>query len=397
MTSSGDPAKSADPAEQTHNDYVAQPHDVQTEDKVAEAEAMAAEMASPEQPHGRPGRPFNRNSPFFIGMLATAGVAVTYGCIRLLLIAGNVLILIGLALFLAIGMEPAVSFLAKRKVPRWAGVVIVLVVILGIIGGFLGVSIPAVIAQIEQLVRTLPTYVKQLNDHSSFLGKLNQQYGIEQKVQAFLSTSSSSIFSGLLGAGEILFSAFTDTVIVLILTIYFLADLPRIRALGYRLIPHSRRPRAILIGDEILAKVGGYVLGNLVVSLVAGLLTFGWLIIFHVPYPVLLALMVALLDLIPVIGSTVAGIIVALVALSVSLPICIATIAFFIAYRFAEDYLLVPRIIGRAVQVPAMVTVVATLVGGALLGILGALVAIPVAAGLLLLLREVALPRLDRS
>jgi predicted PurR-regulated permease PerM len=386
-----------DSADRAHNDYVGQPHDAAVENKIAEAEATAAEMVTDEKPRGVLGRPFNRKSPFWIGMMATAGVAFTYAIIQLFLLAGSVLILIGLALFLAVGMEPAVSFLVKHKVPRWAGVVIVLVVILGAIGGFLGVSIPAVVTQVEQLVKALPTYVKQLNDHSSFLGKLNQQYGIEQKVQSFLSSSSSAIFTGLLGAGEVVFSALADSLIVLVLTIYFLADMPRIRALGYRLIPHSRRPRAILIGDDILAKVGGYVLGNLIVSVIAGLLTFAWLIIFHVPYAVLLSILVAILDLIPVIGSTVAGIIVALVALTVSLPICIATIAFFIAYRFGEDYLLVPRIIGKAVEVPAMVTVVATLIGGALLGILGALVAIPIAAAILLLLREVALPRLDRT
>ena len=397
MSSPSDQSPTEEAAKWAHNDYVGQPHDAGVENKVAEAEATAAEMSTEEKPHGILGRPFDRKSPFWIGMMATVGVAVTYGVIQLILLAGSVLILIGLALFLAIGMEPAVSFLVKHKVPRWAGVVVVLVVILGAIGGFLGVSIPAVIVQVEQLVKALPTYVKQLNDHSSFLGKLNQQYAIETKVQSFLSTSSSAIFTGLLGAGKIVFSALADSLVVLVLTVYFLADMPRIRALAYRLIPHSRRPRAILIGDDILAKVGGYVLGNLIVSLIAGLLTFGWLIAFHVPYAVLLSVLVAVLDLIPVVGSTVAGVIVALVALSVSLPICIATIAFFIAYRFGEDYLLVPRIIGKAVEVPAMVTVVATLIGGALLGILGALVAIPIAAGLLLVLREVALPRLDRS
>jgi predicted PurR-regulated permease PerM len=185
--------------------------------------------------------------------------------------------------------------------------------------------------------------------------------------------------------------------VVLVLTIYFLADMPRIRSLLYRLFPDSRRPRAILIGDDILAKVGGYVLGNLVISLIAGGLTFGWLLIFGVPYALLLSILVAILDLVPVVGSTVAGVVVALVALTVSLPICLATVGFFVVYRLGEDYFLVPRIIGRAVEVPALVTVVAVLIGGALLGIIGALVAIPIAAAILLLARELLFPRLDRS
>jgi len=116
-----------------------------------------------------------------------------------------------------------------------------------------------------------------------------------------------------------------------------------------------------------------------------------------IPYPILLGLFVALMDLIPVIGSTIGGAVVSLVALTVSLPVAIATLAFYIAYRLAEDYLLVPRIMGSTVKVPAVVSVVAVLAGGALLGIVGALVAIPVAAALLLLLREVTFRRLDRS
>jgi predicted PurR-regulated permease PerM len=195
-------------------------------------------------------------------------------------------------------------------------------------------------------------------------------------------------------AGSAVFGALADLLIVAVLTAYFLIDLPRIRATLYRLVPHSRRPRAVLIGDQMYAKVGAYLLGNLVISGVAGMATFIWLVVFGVPYPLLLGIFVALLDLIPF-GSTVAGFIVAAVALEVSLPVAISTIAFYMAFRFAEDYLLVPRIIGRAVEVPAVATLVAVLLGGALLGVVGALVAIPVAAALHLLAQEVLFARLD--
>lgn len=147
-------------------------------------------------------------------------------------------------------------------------------------------------------------------------------------------------------------------------------------------MPHSRRPRAILIGDEVFAKVGAYVLGNVFISIIAGVATFIWLTFFSVPYALLLGIFVALLDLVPVVGSTIAGFVVAAVALTVSLPVCVGTAAFFVVFRLAEDYLLVPKIIGRAVRVSALITVVAALIGGALLGIVGALVAIPIAAAL---------------
>lgn len=389
-------ARGPDPAE-GHNDLVGQPHDERAEGPIAQAEVVAAQISTDDAPMGSVGKPFNWRSPFFVGAVATAGVALTYGIIRLFLSAGSVFLLIGLALFLAVGMEPVVSWLVKHKWPRWLGVVAMVLLILGAFGGFLAAAIPAIITQVGQLVASIPTYLQELKNHNSFLGSLNDKFQIQTKLTSLLSSSSSTVASGVLSAGVAVFSAFADTLIVLVLTVYFLADMPRLRRLGYRLVPHSRRPRAILIGDEILAKVGGYVLGNVIVSLVAGALTFGWLLIFGVPYPLLLAIMVALLDLVPVVGSTVAGIIVTLVALTVSLPICLATIGFFILYRFGEDYFLVPRIIGRAVEVPALVTVVAVLIGGALLGIIGALVAIPVAAALLLLAREVLFPRLDRS
>ena len=131
--------------------------------------------------------------------------------------------------------------------------------------------------------------------------------------------------------------------------------------------------------------------------MIAGIGTYLWMIAWGIPYPVLLGLLVALLDLIPVIGSTIGGVVVTLVALSVSLPVAIATLCFYVGYRLAEDYLLVPRIMGKTVRVPGMVCVVAVLVGGTLMGLIGALIAIPAAAALRLLLHEVAFRRLDRS
>ncbi len=153
----------------------------------------------------------------------------------------------------------------------------------------------------------------------------------------------------------------------------------------------------VLLTDAILQRVGGYVLGNLLLSLIAAVLTIGWALAFDIPYALLQGLLVGLLDLIPIIGSTIGGVIVSLVALTVSLPVAIATAIFYVVYRFLEDYLLTPRIMRRTVDVPGLVTVIATVVGGALLGIIGALVAIPIAAAVKLLYDEIWLPRLDDS
>ncbi len=360
-------------------------------------DAAAAHLSTPPHAPGGPSRPLTHRSPFFIGLSAAAGVAVTVGIVDMIITARDVLVLIGLALFLAIGLEPAVSVLARHKFPRWAAVLTVLVTGLAVVGGFLAAAIPPLAHQATQFLTQAPTMLSRLQTHHRVLGQLTERVHLQQRLQQTFSGDASGLATGLLGAGQLAFSALASTLILVVLTVYFAADLPRIRATLYRLVPHSRRPRAILLGDEIFAKIGGYVLGNLLISLIAGVLTFTFLAIVGVPYALLLSLFVAILDLVPVIGSTLAGVVVCLVALSVSLPVCLATIGFFLIYRLVEDYLLVPRIIGRAVKVPALVTVVAVLLGGALLGIVGALVAIPAAAALLLLAREVLFPRLDHT
>jgi predicted PurR-regulated permease PerM len=361
--------------------------------------AKRPEAGANGRPFGEPGRQFDRRSPFFIGMTAAAGVAVTYGLIQLVLAASGVLVLTGLALFLAIGLDPAVSWLTRHRVPRWAAVTLIALAALGLVGGFLALAIPPLAQQGTQLVDHLPGYLRSLQNHNSLVGKLNDQFHLQQRINHLSSGSGLgfSMLGGVLGAGQVVLSAVSSTLIVVVLTVYFLYEMPRIKSTFYRCIPQSRRERVILIGDDVLSKVGAFVLGNLLTSLIAGLGTLIWLEVVGVPYAVLLGLFVAIMDLIPIIGSTVGGVIVSLIALTVSLPIAIATAVFYIVYRVAEDYFLVPRIMGKAVEVPGVVTVLAVLVGGTLLGMIGALVAIPIAAALRLVLREVAFPRLENS
>jgi predicted PurR-regulated permease PerM len=367
------------------------------EDRIQEAMDEAAAVAEETGGLGEPGQPINRRSPFMIGLMAAFGVAVAYGLIELVIKSRSVLIIVGLALFIAAGLDPIVGWLVRHRFPRWAAVLTVIVVGLSVVAAFLAAAIPPLTHEATSLANQVPHYLADLKDRSSELGKLNAKYDIQSRLTKALSSGGTSLIGGVLGAGELVLSTFSEILAVAVLSIYFLAGLPGIKVFIYRLIPHSRRPRAILIGDEILAKVGGYVLGNFITSVIAGLGTFIWLLIFGVPYPLLLAMFVAFLDLIPVIGSSVGGAIVSLVALTVSLPVAIATLAFYIAYRLAEDYLIVPRIMNRTVQVPAIVSLVAVLIGGVLLGIVGALVAIPVAAAIRLLLQEIAIRRLDKS
>ena len=371
--------------------------DAETDPPIREAVQQAERMAEETGGLGRPGRPLNRRSPFFVGMTAAAGVAITVGIIELLIKAGGILILVGMALFIAAGLDPVVSWLTRHRVPRWLGVVITLLGLLGVLALFLALAIPRITAEATTLVNQLPHYEKELQNHNSELGKLNAKYGVESKLSKLISSDGGSLAGGVLSVGEVVVSAVSSFLLVFVLTVYFLGGLPRIKLFAYRLVPASRRPRTILLTDEIFSRVGGYVLGNVLTSLIIGVGTAVWMLALGIPYPFLLAMFVALVDLIPVIGSYIGGAAVVLTALTVSLPVAIATLVFMLVYKLAEDYFIVPRVMGRTVQVPATVTLVAVLIGGTLLGIIGALVAIPVAAAARLLLQEIAFRRLDDS
>ena len=390
-----------------HNggDDVADEGDVEASEELPEAtqegldeiraEAAVEAGASPEQEYGRRGQPFDRKSPFFVGLLGGLGVAVAFAMSYVIVAAGQVLVLLGLAFFIAVGLDPAVVWLYRRGLPRWAAVVVVLVAALGLFAGFLISAVPVLVTQATHLADHIPHYLRVLHDKHSELGKLNAKYHIVRSIQKLLTGSTS--FNTALGVGKVVLDLVSAVAIVVIVTVYLLADLPRVRRGIYQLAPKSRRARTILLTDEILNRVGGYVLGNLLTSAIAGIGTWVWALALGIPYALLLGLLVALLDLILIVGSTVGGIIVSLVALTVSVPVTIATAIFYFVYRFLEDYLLTPKIMARTVSVPGLVTVVATVLGGALLGIIGALVAIPVAAALKLLAEEVAAPRLDET
>ena len=289
------------------------------------------------------------------------------------------------------------NWLVRHGVPRWAAVLVVIVGGAGIVAGFLAAAIPPMASEATALAHQVPHYLHDLQDRNSQLGKFNVKYHVQDRLTKLLTSGSGSLVGGVIGAGALVIGTVSEILAIAVLSIYFLAGLPQIKLFTYRLIPHSRRPRAILIGDEIFAKVGGYMLGSFITAVIAGLGTYLWLLAWGVPYPLLLGTFVAFLDLIPVIGSTVGGIVVSLVALTVSLPVALGTLGFYVFYRLAEDYLIVPRIQRRTLEQPALVSLVAVLIGGVLLGIVGVLVAIPVAAAVRLLLKEVAFPRLDKS
>jgi predicted PurR-regulated permease PerM len=356
--------------------------------------AMTSGGARPTRTPSDPRWPTRR----IFGAAYTAGTAVVLAYVVLRAIGGvaGELILLVLALVIALGLDPMVSWLVRRGWRRSWGVGAVTLSFLLLVLGVFALIIPPIVTQVQELSRALPGLLTQLQDRSSTLGRLNARYHLLDSVRSSLTGGGRGLsLGGVLNIGLAVFGTLTAAITVLVLTVYFLANLPTIRQVAYRMFPASRRSRARELGDEISARVGGYVLGNLLTSAIAGLGTFVFLEIVRVPYAVALGVLVAVLDLIPVVGSTIGGILVTLVALSVSTTVAIASLVFYIAYRLLEDYLLVPRVMNRAVNVPPVLTIVALIIGGALLGIVGAFLAIPAAAAVQLLVTRVVWPRLD--
>jgi len=342
--------------------------------------------------------PFDRRSPFWIGFVAAIGVLVAVALAAAVYSIRSTLVLVFLALFIAVGLEPAVAFLTRHHMRRHLAVLVVVLIASGVVATFVYSAISPIQHEIHQLSNQIPRWRHEISAGKGTIGHIAADLHLSHYLSGSGTGSlTATLASGAFGAGKLVLSAASATVIVIVLTVYFLAAWPAIERFFTHLVPGSRRRRFNELFEAVTGGVGGYLLGNLFTSLVAGLGTFLWATAFGIPYAILLALLVALFDLIPVVGSTVAGVIVSLVALAVSIPVAVGTAAFYVCYRFVEDYLLMPRVMRHAVRVSPAVTVLATIIGGSLLGIIGALVAIPIAAGIKLIVEESVFPRQDRS
>jgi predicted PurR-regulated permease PerM len=351
---------------------------------------------------GRPGPPINRNNPFYIGFFFALGALIAYEVIRLIGSLSGMLTLVVTAAFLAIGLDPVVRFLQRRGLKRGLAVSVVFIGVLLVFAGIVAAVVPTVITQGSELTQQLPDTVNNLQ-RSRTVRKLDADYGVITNLSNQLRDRVSdgdtimSLFGGVLGAGRAVLSGVTSTLTVLILTLYFLASLNKIAEAGYRLVPRSRRERVRSLGDEILRRIGGYVAGQILVASINAVCSFVFMTALGIPYALVLAVVVGILGLIPLVGATLGAIIVVLVALFQAWTTGVIVAIYYLVYQQIENYLIVPRIMSRTVAVPGAVALIAALAGGTLLGVLGALIAIPIAAALLLVVQEVVVPRQERT
>lgn len=350
-----------------------------------------------DEPFGTPGEPMSRRAPFYVGFVGTLGVLVALLVGLAIRAASSVLVLILVSVFLAVGLNPLVEWLIMRGFRRRWSVLIVTVGVVGIVALFVVALVPVLRDQVTAIIANAPEWLNQLQRNRSvqrFDGKFNIIATLQERLQD--GDLAQQAFGGLFVVGLTVLHALVNAFLIFVLTLYFLSALPNIKRACYAMAPESRRERVTYLGDEILRRVGGYVAGAFLIALCAGVTSFLFLAIVGLgEYAVALALVVAILDFIPLIGATIGAAIVTIIGFATSPTIGVACLIFYICYQQVENYVLYPRIMASSVNVPGVVTVVAVLVGGSLLGVVGAMLAIPMAAAGLLLLREVWLPKVD--
>lgn len=324
------------------------------------------------------------------------GVYVSLGALAVLAAAAAVyttravLIRVLIALFIAISLDPAVRMLTRRGMRRGLAVLLIFLVAGGLVAAFLVSVIPALVHQFEALVQDFPGYLASLQERSAQFRGLSDRFQLTSRLQDLLANLPGQLGSGLLGLTRRLFGALFSTLTVLVLTVYFMADLPRLRHGVLLLFPHAHRARFGRVADVMVDKVGDYMIGNLLISLAAGLASFAALEALGIPFAVPLAFVVALFDLIPMIGAALGAVVCVLAALLTTdlWPTTVIVALFFVAYQQLENYLIAPRILRHTVSLSAAAVLLASLIGGTVLGLVGALMAIPVAAGLKVVLAE---------
>ena len=354
------------------------------------------------QDFGKKGAPLNTQHPFYFGFLAASGALVAIALLRALQSASQVFVLIIIALFLAMGLNPTVDALQSRKLSRSVAVSLVVFIAIAIITLFAFVVIPPVASQGNDLLESAPQLLDSLRNNAT-INQLNNDYGfidsLEKKFEEWISDGKivTGAFGGVLGVGRTVLSGAFSALTVLVLTLYFLISLPSVTKIFYRLAPASRRARVSSIGDAIISRVGSFVGSQVLIAALAALFVFALALGIDLPYAAALAMVILFVALIPLIGHFLGASIVVLVALTQSPSKALLALILYTAYVQIENFIITPRIMKRSLAIPGLVTIVAALLGTSLLGLVGGILAVPIAAAILLIMDEVVFPKTDNA
>jgi predicted PurR-regulated permease PerM len=300
----------------------------------------------------------------------------------------NILMLVLVATVLAVGLDPQVRWLQRRRVSRAWAVTIIGLLGVGFLALFAWLVIPQAVRQAQELARDFPSYLDRLRTSTGTLGTIEAKYHLSERLQQASSQlpdlAIGKIPSITAGAGSVI----ANTLTVAVLTIYFLLGLERGHSAGRRIVAGEHADRNSRILDESLERIGGYVSGNIFISIIAGTLAFLVLEILGVPFAAALGVWVAIADLIPGVGAMIGAVVCVIVALFSSVGDGIAVAVYFIVYQRVENYLILPRVMTKAIDLSAPAVIITLLIGSSLAGLAGALIALPIAAALKVIVRE---------
>jgi predicted PurR-regulated permease PerM len=323
-----------------------------------------------------------------------AVLGITFGFLLLLYvtwISRQVLTWIIVAIFLTLALNPAVEALQRRGIPqRGLATAVTFLIALLAIAGAGALFIPTLIDEAAGFAESLPDYVRDISEGRGPLGELAERYELEERVRSAVEDGGAANVLGLSGTAlaitESVITFIVAVVTIAFLTFFMLLEGPKWMERLYGLLPAASQAKWRGIGHDIYRTVGGYVTGNLLISVIAGVSSTVVLLIMDVPYAVALGLLVAILDLIPLAGATLAAIILTAVAFLESVPAGIVVLIFMILYQQVENHVLQPLVYSRTVQLSPLAILIAVLIGAKIAGILGALAAIPVAGTLQVLI-----------
>ncbi|MFS0893612.1 AI-2E family transporter [Microbacterium sp. 179-I 3D3 NHS] len=348
------------------------------------------------------------HNPFRTALVATLGVGLGILLIGSVETLSTVLLYLGTALFLSLGLDPVVSYLERRRLPRWLAVLTTIIAVLAVFGGIVLIVLPVLVEQISQLIAQISIIVQRgtaIDDLKDWMKDAFPNLRVDDVfsyVEDWLNTNlteiGGSIGQGVLIASGAVLGGLFGAFIVLILTIYLTASTPSLKRAVYQLAPASKRDRFVDLSEQITDSVGYYVMGQVLQGVINGVLSAVYLSIIQAPFPAVLAVVAFFFSLIPLVGTLTGSTIIVLACLIPGLGspgIALAAGIYYLVYMQIEAYVISPRIMSRAVSVPGAVVVVAALAGGSLLGLLGALIAIPVAASILIIYRQVVIPRMN--
>jgi predicted PurR-regulated permease PerM len=339
---------------------------------------------------------------FQFGLLGGLGVLTALGIGGALATLAQVITYVFAAIFIALGLDPIVSLLERKKVKRPLAILIVIVALLGVFAGIVLALVPKLVSDAGVLVQQAPEFASNLKAQPWIID-LNQNlsggvFDTINGVSNYITDAKNwpTFLGGVVQVGIGLFSGVSGFLVILILSIYIMASLTRFKKWVYSLVPATKRVKFSDLAEQISVSVGRYVMGQVGIALINALCGFIMMSIVGVPFAIALAFITFLLALIPLVGSLSGAVIVSVVALTQSPTAALVAFIYYMIYMQIEAYFVSPRIMKEAVSVPGAVVVIAALAGGALLGVMGALVAIPVAASVMLIIRQVWIPRQEQ-